>query len=147
MGMFGQGGFFSKPVGRSILGSIGDGLLLASGNKPMYWPQQAEANQEGLTLARQLALAQYKAAHPDQTALMTNAAAAGFQPGTPGYQKFIQDNVNPFRFMIYGDPTQGGYMIPTNGGGAAGAAPQTRQIGDKTYYNINGEWYDNPEGR
>ena len=34
-----------------------------------------------------------------------------------------------------------------NGGGYYGGATHTATVGGKTYYQINGQWYDNPEGQ
>jgi hypothetical protein len=108
------GGFFNKPVGRSILGSIGDGLLMASGNKPQYWPMQAEGNQQALMLQRQLALEQYKAAHPDPTGTMQNVEAAGLTPGTPEYQAFMQKILQQPHYMVLGNTDTGQTVIDAN---------------------------------
>lgn len=48
----------------------------------------------------------------------------------------------------------GGTLVDTNNpqalseftGTPVAAAPVTKQIGSQTYYQVNGEWYDNPEG-
>lgn len=113
-GQSGAGGFFSKPIGAAILGSIGDGLLTASGGKPLYWPMQAEGRQQALMLQRQLALEQYKAAHPDPTGTMQNVTAAGFQPGTPEYQQFMQKILQQPRYMVLGSPETGQTVIDAN---------------------------------
>lgn len=83
-GFFDQGG-----IGRPIAGYIGDALLNMSGGKPVYAPAMLEQQQQAAQYRRQLAIAQYKAANPDPTSIMQNAAAAGLKEGTPEYNQFI----------------------------------------------------------
>ncbi|SES19685.1 hypothetical protein [Sphingobium sp. YR768] len=33
------------------------------------------------------------------------------------------------------------------GASPSASAPVSQSIGGKTYYQVNGKWYDNPEGR
>ena len=101
MGMFGGNGFFAKPAGRSILGSIGDGLLMLGGNRPQYWPLQSQREDDARTLQRQLELAQWKQANPDPTQAQLNARAAGLQPGTPAYNNYVLNGGQSDEFSRY----------------------------------------------
>ena len=105
MGMFGN--FFSKPAGRSVLGNIGDALLMLSGNRAQYGPLQAQREDDARTLQRQLGLAQWKQANPDPTQAQLNARAAGLVPGTPAYNSYILNGGQTDEFSRYLDA--GGY--------------------------------------
>jgi hypothetical protein len=59
----------------------------------------------------------------------------------------LRAEANPMTLMT--DPTTGQLGFYPKGGFQAPsqpAGPQTKQIGNTTYYLVNGEWYDNPEG-
>lgn len=144
MGMFGRGGFFSSPTGRNVLGSVGDGLLVASGNKPMYWPQQAQANHEAQVLQREMALAQYKAQHPDPTSLQRNYEyLQGAHPDLA--EQYLRAEANPMTLMT--DPATGAVTFQPKGGPATQAPVSKTLPSGQTAYWVNGAWYDNPEGR
>ncbi|WP_420140139.1 hypothetical protein [Sphingomonas sp.] len=88
MSMFGNA-FKQGGVGRNIAGYVGDALLSASGNRPIYGPAVQQRQEQEAEFQRQLALAQFKAMNPEPTSIMQNALAGGLQPGTPEYSKFI----------------------------------------------------------
>ena len=119
---FGEGG-----TGRAMAGYIGDALLNMSGGKPVYAPMMQAHQQQQEELKRMMMLAQYKAQNPDPTGTMQNAVAAGYQPGTPGYHRIIQQTMLAPR--IIATPGEGGttdYRDFNQAGGdaEAPAAPQ-----------------------
>jgi hypothetical protein len=114
-------------AGRDIAGYVGDALLNMSGGKPIYAPMKAQAAEQQAQLQRQMELARYKAQNPDPTGTMQNAVAAGYQPGTPGYHRLIQQTMLAPR--IIATPGEGGtteYRDFNQAGGDAEApvAPQ-----------------------
>lgn len=129
-GMFGKGG-----IGRAIVGSIGDGLLQASGQAPVYAPamQQQRARQQQLTdyqqrlkdqQAQWLMQKTYEEAHPAKTELEKLAIAAGYQPGTPEYiallRQGVQNKADPFQAVPYTDADGSGglkFIRPSQMGG------------------------------
>lgn len=130
--------FSRKNVG-SALGIIGDALMAYGGMQPQFGPglrRQQELDQEHqydlqkfnaeLEARRQEAIA--KAQEPPQ--FIQNAAA--FQALTPEQKRMVlqqQDAMNP--------NTIGGPMGPQNL-----PRTQTKVINGKTYFSINGEWYE-----
>lgn len=120
---FGAGG-----TGRNILGYIGDGLAELGGMKGVYGPAVAEQRKQQEELQRMMALAAYKQQNPDPTALMTNAVAGGYKPGTPEYQKFVRENVNRPNYFVLGSPETGQNIVGTgpapDGGSGQSGPPQ-----------------------
>lgn len=149
---FGAGG-----TGRNIAGIIGDALLSASGRGPIYAPLRAQAAQsqrdarrQNMEYQRQLALAQYKDAHPeagtveknyqffnriDPTGNLGKTYATQASEGPP-----IMQTVNGQLVAI---PRSG----LSNSATTAPAAPASKTVNGRTYYFVNGDWYDNPEGK
>jgi hypothetical protein len=111
--MFGRGGFLASPTGRNVLGSIGDGLLVASGNKPMFWPQQMQANQEALIGQREQQLAQWKQQHPEPTPMQRNYEY--LMTRNPALaQSYLAAEANPQTLMT--DPATGAVRFMPKGG-------------------------------
>jgi hypothetical protein len=148
MGMFGRG-FLESPTARNVLGSIGDGLLLASGNKPMYWPMQMQGRQQALEFQRQAALKQFEAMNPQPTPMQKNYEY--LQRMNPALaETYLRAEANPMTLMT--DPMTGNLRFMPKGGDPSiapmpgGAQPMSKVINGKTYYSPNGaDWYDNPE--
>jgi hypothetical protein len=135
MGMFGNA-FKPGGTGRQIAGIIGDGLLGATGQRPVYGPAVAEARQQRDMLDRQMMLAQYKAQNPDPTGTMQNVTAAGFTPGTPEYQAYMKKLLMQPRYITLGNAEQGQTVIDANEMGGP-SAPPPPQIG----YTEDGHTY------
>jgi hypothetical protein len=132
-GLFGKGG-----DGWKILGILGDSYAEANGRPGVYIPQllknrQMEAEQAAQReeFDRRLELERQKALQPPQFA--QNAAWFAQQP-VPVQAQILkaQDMYDP-RTVV---GPQGTQLAPRL---------QTKQIGEKTYYNIGGEWYEEGE--
>lgn len=159
-GLFGQGG-----TGWQILGVLGDALQTAGGGQASYMPYRQAMNQRDeqarQALQELIAQREAKAAERD-AALRDKISVIDYQRNNPAptndertlqwwnglsaeekaQYAAMQDVRNP---IAVSGPT-GTYRVP-RAYGQQSAAPATRTIGNQTYYNINGEWYDNPEGR
>lgn len=120
MGMFGAKAFAPGGTGRAVAGYIGDALLNLGGQKPVYAPQMQEQAQQRAMLERQMMLARYKAQNPDPTGTMQNAQAAGHLPGTPGYQKLIEQSMMAPHYITLGNPESGQTVIDANNPPPAG---------------------------
>lgn len=140
-----------------ILGSIFDAIGAIGGGEPNYWGnvlQQQQEDQKGRqALAQRQAdreqsfadwiwKQQYEQAHPSPTGMENDLAAwMRMTPEQRATYAQMQDVRNP---IAVSGPT-GTFRVPRTYGQGGGV--QTQTIGGKTYYNVNGEWYDNPEGR
>lgn len=154
---FGEGG-----VGRNIAGNIGDYLAKLGGGSAIYAPIQqeraqldrqmaAQAAQQQAEYQRQLALAQWKRQNPEPGSVETNYNfIAGKDPKqASAYLANVADPVVPFL-----NPATGLYDN-AHKSGAPVSAPEKAAIpsGTKMTINgkdawyVNGDWYDNPEGR
>lgn len=151
-----------KPKGRGtandILGSMFDFMAAAGGAKPQYWngineQQQLETEGRQRLAERQaerqaimeqwVAQQNWKKANPDPSSMETDLAA--WNRMTPEQRQAyaqMQDVRNP----IAVSGPQGTFRVP-RGFGQPSNGPTTQVIDGQTYYNINGKWYDNPEGR
>lgn len=157
---WGQGG-----KGWQIIGAIGDALQTMGGGQPTYmqgvreqqqqeadgrkWLQQLMAQREQKAADRVAEQAQwvqrqeYERANPGPSSMETDLAAWNrMSPEQKAQYAAMQDVKNP----IAVSGPQGTYRVP-RGFGQPSNGPTTQVIDGKTYYNINGKWYDNPEGR
>lgn len=146
MGMFGAG--FGGKLLRGL--AAGSDRYLANQGSPgalarMNAPQELE-------IARIRAQAQN-----EEPVVIRTLRAAGIDPQSPQGVEIIRNNLNRPNFFQVGSP-EAGYTIGAMGGAYGGvpgmtpginpsAGPQTKVINGVTYYNVNGSWYDNPEGR
>lgn len=95
---------------------------------------------------QKLGMAQYERDNPKPTVNDTERDYAFWQ-GQLSPQEFEQwkaNKINPPHFAMLPNGQMGmvgGYQPQGSG------APMTKTVGDKTYYQVNGDWYDNPEGR
>lgn len=151
------GTFDTGGKGWQILGVIGDALQAVGGGQGTYIPsilaerQQEEEGRRRLaerqaerqqTLADWLWKQQYERDNPSPTGMENDLAAwLRMTPEQRATYAQMQDVRNP---IAVSGPT-GTFRVPRTYGQGGGI--QTQTIGGKTYYNVNGEWYDNPEGR
>ena len=154
--LFGEGG-----RGWQILGIIGDALQTAGGGQGTYMPyvaKQQELETEGRQrlaelLERQRQRQEERAAdredwifrrdHPGQNPMQRDLEAWNAMSEEERAQyAAMQDIRSP---IAVSGPT-GTYRVP-RGYGQPTNTPMTQVVNGQTYYNINGEWYDNPEGR
>lgn len=157
-GVKNPGAFSRGGKGWEILGIIGDGLQTAGGGRPTYAPfiqeqQQLETQGRQRLAERQaerqammqqwIAQQDYKRLNPDPTGMESDLAA--FNRMTPEQRAQLAamyDIKNP----IAVSGPQGTFRVP-RGFGQPSNGPATQTIDGQTYYQINGKWYDNPEGR
>lgn len=126
-----------------VLGSLADGLSGLSGQQGVFAPmmarrqdREAEERQARERLAAQIEQQRMRAQEPPQ---FVQNLQAWMQLPEPLKRQYIeyQDITNPIAVST----PQGTQRVPRQMGG------NTQVIDGVTYYNINGEWYDNPEGR
>jgi hypothetical protein len=123
----------------SILGALSDGMLVMGGKDPMYTPametrRQDEADQnlsqqklqEQMTEAKLSLLAKLQ----EQPAMLQDFDA--FQKMSPEQQH---------AFLLYKDAVSPN-TVATPQGTTNVPRTQTKTIGDKTYYNVGGTWYE-----
>lgn len=80
------------------------------------------------------------------TAFQRDYAFIKERDGEEAAKLFMEGRYDP----LVSIPLPGGrvYFGPRSGmASQMGATPQTQVIDGKTYYNVNGKWFDNPEGR
>lgn len=132
-GLFGKGG-----DGWKILGILGDSYLGANGHEGHYIPQLMRQRENEQTMAfdreklnAQLDMERQKAMEPPQ--YVQNAQAwASMGPEQRRQVLQQQDAVNPINVST----PQGTQNVPRT---------TVKKIGDKTYYSIGGEWYEESE--
>lgn len=147
------------------LGAFSTNLLALHGNQgaQAMLADQAKSGQEAdllkrqalsqqNILSRQMAFEQYKLQNPADPALIRTADAL-FPRGSAQWTQFVKAaSLTPHLIGVpnisggtdYQDLT-GMYQAP--GGGGLPSAPITKVVNGKTYYGMNGGWYDNPEGK
>ncbi|MES2497124.1 MAG: hypothetical protein V4618_13505 [Pseudomonadota bacterium] len=90
---------------------------------------------------------------PKEDAVITRLRAAGIDPNSPEGKQAIMMSLPGYGYSseVFGRKqtlkaaTPG--KAPGSGGGGSGTVKSTRVVNGKAYYKVNGEWYDNPEGR
>jgi hypothetical protein len=136
-------GLFHGKDWAAIAGIIGDAMTAYGGGQPQFAPalnqrhrdeQQQSFDRE--KWAAQLEAERAKASEPPQFVQNLQAWLALPEPLKQQYIQY-QDITNPI--AISGP--QGTQRVPRQMGGG------TQTIDGVTYYNVNGQWYDNPEGR
>jgi len=152
-GAFSQGG-----KGWQIMGIIGDALQAAGGGRPTYMPfvqEQQQLETEGrqrlaerqaeraATMQQWIAQQDWKKQNPDPTSMENDLAA--FNRMTPEQRAQLAAMYDIKSPIAVSGPT-GTYRVP-RGYGQPTNGPATQTIDGQTYYQINGKWYDNPEGR
>lgn len=152
-GAFAQGG-----KGWQIMGIIGDALQAAGGGRPTYMPMVQEQQQletqgrqrlaerqaeQKAQLQQALTLAAFKRANPDPTSMEQDLAA--YQRMTPEQRAQLAAMYDIKSPIAVSGPT-GTYRVPRDFGRPTNG-PTTQTIDGQTYYQVNGKWYDNPEGR
>lgn len=146
----GHGGGFFAPggAGRGIAGYIGDALLGASGRQPIYAPAMQQQHEAAARLQQAMMLARFKAQNPEPTTIQRNTDYFRSIGRPELSESYLRAQANPMALMT--DPATGAVGFYPKGGIAPAAAPTgpvSKVLNGKTYWNINGEWYDNPEGR
>lgn len=145
-GAFGRGG-----NGWMILGAIGDALSAYGGQKGVFAPMMAEQmNQERddnrfrerlqaeIEARKEAAMAKLNEPPPWlQNAQVFNRLPPEMQQQVLQYQ----DLMSP---VVADVQDESGRVVRQT---MPRQLPNVRRVGDKTYYLVNGEWYDNPEGR
>jgi len=154
-----------KPKGRGtandIMGSIFDALAAAGGAQPTYWAgvvDQQQRDEQGrqrlaerqaerkATLDDWIYQQQYKAANLGPAELPADAKLLQWYNGLPDDQKRAYAAFKDVQNPIAVSGPQGTYRVP-RGYGQPTNTPVTQIVDGQTYYQINGKWYDNPEGR
>jgi hypothetical protein len=146
MGMFGNA-FKPGGAGRDVAGYVGDALLRLSGGDPVYAPMKAQGLQQQQMLQREMQLAAYKAQLPQDPTMMQRNYEYLKQTRPDLAESYLRAEANPQTLMT--DPMTGNLRFAPKGGEPMPSQPSaaSKVINGKTYYNVNGDWYDNPEGR
>lgn len=145
-GFFGKGG-----GGGGVLGWARD-ILAFGPMAPIARMQRKRQDEEDqANNAYKIAMAQK--ATRDQTGdtpAMREAMAMGHQPGSPEFASYVRRARMKPSFMMMGNPEMGQQIVDPEAmaGFGGGGQPIAKQLPDgRTAYWVNGEWYDNPEGR
>nr|WP_293854464.1 hypothetical protein [Sphingomonas sp. SCN 67-18] len=150
---FGQGG-----TGRQIVGILGDALSAAGGGQGVYAPMmqqqrmfkqqsQREDERSRLLADRQMELARFKAANPDEPSIIRTARSLGLQPGTDAFTSFVTNAVMAPRYMMMGSPETGQSIVQV-GGMSDGPSPSLSRVTDASSYDAlpSGAHFLDPDG-
>ncbi len=156
-------------TGKRLLGGLLDGILSTTGGQPINLPMMLAQRQRTQSLEDEqrkreqeledaIALARAKAQFREPTAMQQNFS--WFQSLNPEQQKNFaryQDMTRPLIPLDMqteaGGPVMRSYMPQSEAAGGVpsgsplAGAPNSRVVNGKQYWLVNGEWYDNPEGR
>lgn len=96
--------------------------------------------------------AAYKSTLPKQAPVNDTVADYNFWKGQlapEDFQAYVANKINPPHFGSLPDGTFGmiGGYVPQPKGGDPSSGPVTKTVNGVTAYFVNGDWYDNPEGR
>ena len=119
-------------AGRAIAGNIGDALLTMSGHSPIYAPlmakQQSEQSQQMAELQRQMALAQFKNANPEPTAIQRNHDYFTSLGRPDLADSYLNAEANPQTLMT--DPVTGTVGFYPKGGAGPSSSPDIPSVTD-----------------
>lgn len=125
-------------VGRGALAGVADGIAQWAGQKPVAVPAMIEGQQAQAAAQQAQRLAILKSQLREPTALQRNFEYLGIDPMSErGQQVGVDSMVRP---ITIGDAVGGQQIISPS-------APQSQTINGQTYYFVNGQWFDNPEGK
>jgi len=140
--------------GWDTVGKVGDALALMGGRQPIYYQQQQEQAQQALAnqfKQQQLMIEAWKARQGNRTPFQNNYEYLQGLGRPKDAEAFLANTVDPVTLTT--DPTTG-MLTSLHKSGApvarpAAAIPEgTRMtINGKDAWYVNGDWYDNPEGR
>lgn len=159
-----KGGLFGSPVLRGIAGTIGDALLQQNDMAPVFAPamqlkQRMEAEERQYQRQREDKRADwqfeqdYERANPKpiNNDTLNDLGLIEGRLGRDAGDSYLRRLADPDvtvplpNGQIYVGP-RSGMAAALGGGGSAAPQQATKVIGGKTYYNIGGKWFDDPQG-